>query len=162
MIWPDKIRIKITVAVITPINWQLLFKVQGRKIEARDTLNDLEAEFPSIMKNSMKIDMISEVLCAIFTGTTLTLTGGNTAAWMLFMSIQQAGAGDRAAPPFTGVKDCSGFQARSRTIQPWLGNIFFFFQLNCLGTLKHIFYDTELVAFFTCSTALNVMAVSLD
>ena len=109
MIWPDKIRIKITVAVITPINWQLLFKVQGRKIEARDTLNDLEAEFTSIMKNSMKIDMISEVLCAIFTGTTLTLTGGNTAAWMLLVSTQETGARDGASTPFTGVDDCSGF-----------------------------------------------------
>ena len=160
MIWPDKIRIKITVAVKAPTNWQLLFKVQRRKVEARDTLNDLEAEFTSIMKNSMKIDMISEVLSAIFTGT--TLTGGNTAAWMLFISTQQTGARNRAAPPFTGVKDCSGFQTRSRTIQPWLGNNLFLFQLNCIGTLNHIFYDTELVAFFTCSTALNVMAASLD
>jgi hypothetical protein len=160
MIWPDKIRIKITVAVKAPTNWQLLFKVQRRKVEARDTLNDLEAEFTSIMKNSMKIDMISEVLSAIFTGT--TLTGGNTAAWMLFISTQQTGARNRAAPPFTGVKDCSGFQTRSGTIQPWLGNNLFLFQLNCIGTLNHIFYDTELVAFFTCSTALNVMAASLD
>ena len=107
MIWPDKIRIKITVTVTTPINWQLLVKVQCRKMEVQDTLNDLEAEFTSIMKNSMKIYMISEVLPAVFTGT--TLTGGNTAAWMLLVSTQETGARDGASTPFTGVDDCSGF-----------------------------------------------------
>ena len=160
MIWPDKIRTIITVVVKTPSIWILLFDIQGRKIEAWDTLNYLEAGFTSIMKNSMEIYMISEVLSAIFTGT--TLTGGNTATWMLFKSTQEIWARDGAAPPFTGVDDCFGFQTHSRAIQPWLGNNFFLFQLNCLGTERHFFYDTELVAFFTCSTTLNIMAACLD
>ena len=84
MIWRDKIGIKITVAVTTTFYWQLLLHVQSRKIEVWNTLNYLEAEFTSIMKNCMKIYMIIKVLSAIFTGT--TLTRGDTAAWMFFIS----------------------------------------------------------------------------
>ena len=72
-IWPDKILIKIVGAVITTtISWQLLlFIVQGRKVEARDNLNDLKTKFTPMMKHCMEAIVISEVLSAVFTGTAL-------------------------------------------------------------------------------------------
>ena len=108
----------------------------------------------------MEASVISEVLSAVFTGT--ALTGGNTTGWMRFVSTQKTGARDGAAVSSTGVNDSSRFQTSSWTIQPWLSNDLFLLQVDGLGTGRLFPCETELVAFFPCSTTLNVGAACLD